>query len=130
MLCLSSFLFRVLVGQVLVLVLVGPVLVLVLVALILVLVLVLVGPVLVNITACSLKRYIKFDVLQLTSFIVWCRIYDVFNVPPCITRRVHCCVTEMTPMICWLSLIGLNSCRSTSSLANRSATQIPQSLIF
>ena len=39
--CLSSFLFRVLVG---------PVLVLVLVALILVLVLVLVGPVLVNIT--------------------------------------------------------------------------------
>jgi len=52
-LCLSSFLFRVLVGQVLVLVLVGPVLVLVLaglvfvlVALILVLVLVLVGPVL------------------------------------------------------------------------------------
>ena len=50
--CLSSFLFRVLVGQVLVLVLVlvGPVLVLVLVTLILVLVLVLVGPVLVNIT--------------------------------------------------------------------------------
>ena len=57
MLFLSSFLFRVLVGQVLVLVgpvlvLVGLVLVLVLVALILVLVLVLVGPVLVNITAC------------------------------------------------------------------------------
>ena len=57
MLCLSSFLFRVLVGQVLVLVLVGQVLVvilaglvLVLVALILILVLVLVGPVLVNIT--------------------------------------------------------------------------------
>jgi len=52
-LCLSSFLFRVLVGQVLVLVLVCLVLVfvLVLVALILVLVLVLVGPVLVNITA-------------------------------------------------------------------------------
>ena len=63
MLCFSSFLFRVLVGQVLVLVLVGRVLVLVLVlaglvlvlvfvlvALILVLVLVLVGPVLVNIT--------------------------------------------------------------------------------
>jgi len=63
-LCLSSFLFRVLVDQVLVLVFVGPVLVLVLVpaglvlalvlvlvALILVLVLVLVGPVLVNITA-------------------------------------------------------------------------------
>ena len=52
MLCLSSFLFRVLVGQVLVLVLVlvGLVLVLVLVALILVLVLVLVDPVLVNIT--------------------------------------------------------------------------------
>jgi len=51
-LCLSSFLFRVLVGQVLVLVLVlvGQVLVLVLVALILVLVLVLVDPVLVNIT--------------------------------------------------------------------------------
>ena len=48
MLCLSSFLFRVLVGQVLVLV--GPVLVLVLAGL--VLVLVLVGPVLVNITAC------------------------------------------------------------------------------
>ena len=47
-LCLSSFLFRVLVGQVLVLV--GPVLVLVLVALILVLVLVLVGLVHVNIT--------------------------------------------------------------------------------
>jgi len=44
-LCLSSFLFRVLVGQVLVLVLVGPVLVLV------ALILVLVGPVLVNITA-------------------------------------------------------------------------------
>jgi len=50
-LCLSSFLFRVLVGQVLVLVLV-----LVLVALILVLVLVLVGPVLVNITACNRGR--------------------------------------------------------------------------
>jgi len=52
---LSSFLFRVLVGQVLVLVLVlvlvGLVLVFVLVALILVLVLVLAGPVLVNITA-------------------------------------------------------------------------------
>jgi len=51
-LCLSSFLFRVLVGKVLVLVLVGPVLVLVLVALILVLVLV--GPVLVNITEDNL----------------------------------------------------------------------------
>jgi len=54
-LCLSSFLFRVLVGQVLVLV--GPVLVLVLAGLVLVLVLValilvlvLVGPVLVNIS--------------------------------------------------------------------------------
>jgi len=51
-LCLSSFLFRVIVSQVLVLV--GPVLVLVLAGLVLVLVnliLVLVGPVLVNITA-------------------------------------------------------------------------------
>ena len=60
MLCLSSFLFRVLVGQVLVLVLVLAglvlVLVLVLVALILVLVLVLVGPVLVNITAIFLIK--------------------------------------------------------------------------
>ena len=49
---LVFFLFRVLVGQVLVLVLAG--LVLVLVALIFVLVLVLVDPVLVNITAMSL----------------------------------------------------------------------------
>jgi len=70
-LCLSSFLFRVLVGQVLVLVLVLValilvlvlilaglvlVLVLVLVVLILILVLVLVGPVLVNITANTTTR--------------------------------------------------------------------------
>jgi len=50
--CLSSFLFRVLVGQVLVLVLViaGLVLVLVALILVLVLVLVLVGTLLVNIT--------------------------------------------------------------------------------
>jgi len=49
-LCLSSFLFRVLVGQVVVVVLV-----LVLAGLVLVLVLVLVGPVLVNITGTNIS---------------------------------------------------------------------------
>jgi len=66
-LCLSSFLFRVLVGQVFVLV--GPVLVLVLVlaGLVLVLVLVLVGPVLVNITGNHTHGITQFYLSPVSS---------------------------------------------------------------
>ena len=62
MLCLSSFLFRVLVGLVLVLVLV---------ALVLILVLVLVGPVLVNITGPRVWNSLSEDVTSAPSLPVF-----------------------------------------------------------